>query len=338
MIRGLNHVPFAPIPVWDVTMAGTVISGDATSYLLVETDAAGRSLRRFERAVPSTRIDRDERSDSAKALQRRIDSLPVPIARLDGVSDAVKSQSLPATYPAYTAVFAAEDGRVWVRRWAPAGRSSETFFDVFDAEAKFLGTGVLPVVLAAAQHPVIRPDIIVGVVVDRETDLESVVRLRFDLRPGGGVGVDPDVDKFRCERFLRVPEAPRMRNLERSSPTVFRVLPLGRLDQLLDLEVSGREAHKVFSTTPHRRMEPRVQRRWFRDNDRAQRSGDFLFAVVSVRRGGRRQLQTWCPKSLNRSTRLGISTSWHWTRHSPSGCPRRSSSFAMSSIRSLPTR
>jgi hypothetical protein len=179
MVKGLNYVPFAPVPVWDMTMAGTVISGDAMTYVLVETDAAGRTLRRFERAVPLARIERDERADSARALQRRIDSLPVPLPQLEGTSEAVKSQTLPTTYPAYLAVFAAEDGRVWVRRWPPAGRGGETFFDVFDANARFLGTVVLPVALAAGHHPVIRSDMLVGVVIDRETDLESIVRLRF---------------------------------------------------------------------------------------------------------------------------------------------------------------
>ena len=182
MIRGLNHVPFAPLPVWDMTMAGTIISGDAQGYVLVETDAAGRTLRRFERTAAAMRIDRDERGDSARALQRRIDSLPVPIARVEGTSEAVRTQTLPTTYPAYTAVFAAEDGRVWVRRWPPAGRGSETIFDVFDAASRFLGTVVLPVSLAAGHHPVIRSDMVVGVTIDRTTDLESVVRLRFDLR------------------------------------------------------------------------------------------------------------------------------------------------------------
>jgi hypothetical protein len=180
MIRGLNYVPFAPIPVWDFTAGGTIVSGDAQSYLLIESDAAGRTVRRFERSIPAARIDRDERGDSAKALQRRIDSLPVPIARVEGTSEAVRTQTLPATYPLYSAVFAAEDGRVWVRRWPPAGRGAETFFDVFDATSRFLGTVVLPVSLAAGHHPVIRGDMLVGVTIDRDTDLESVVRLRFD--------------------------------------------------------------------------------------------------------------------------------------------------------------
>jgi hypothetical protein len=179
MVRGLNHVPFAPIPAWDVTAAGTVISGDGKTYILTETDASGKILRRFERSVPLAEIPRAERADSARALTRRIDSLPIPVAQVHGVPDDVKAQRLPTTYPAYMAVFGADDGRVWVRRWPMAPRSSDSVFDVFDATGRFLRTVVLPVRLAAAHHPVIGPDVLVGVTIDPETDVESIVRVRF---------------------------------------------------------------------------------------------------------------------------------------------------------------
>ena len=179
MVRGLNHAPFAPVPVWDATHAGTVISGAARSYQLVESDAAGRTIRRFERNQPLARIPPAERSDSARALARRIDSLPIPVAQVFGVPEDVKAQRLPAVYPAYMAVFAAEDGRVWVRRWPTASRSVESLFDVFDANGRFLGTVTMPVRLAAEHHPVIGRDVLVGVTIDPETDLESIVRVRF---------------------------------------------------------------------------------------------------------------------------------------------------------------
>jgi hypothetical protein len=38
---------------------------------------------------------------------------------------------------------------------------------------------MLPVRLAAAHHPVIGPDVLVGVTIDPETDVESIVRVRF---------------------------------------------------------------------------------------------------------------------------------------------------------------
>lgn len=179
MVRGLNHVPFAPIPAWDVTVGGTVISGHGRAYVLTESDASGKVVRRFERSVPLAEIPRAERSDSARALARRIDSLPIPVAQVHGVPDDVKSQRLPATYPAYMAVFGAEDGRVWVRRWPTAPRSTESIFDVFDASGRFLRTVVIPLRLAAAHHPVIGPDVLVGVTIDPETDVESIIRVRF---------------------------------------------------------------------------------------------------------------------------------------------------------------
>ena len=78
-------------------------------------------------------------------------------------------------------MFVAEDGRVWVRRWPPPGRRNETFFDVFDPSARFLGTVDLPVRLSGVHHPAIGTDALVGVTVDEETDLESIVRARFRI-------------------------------------------------------------------------------------------------------------------------------------------------------------
>ena len=179
MVRGLNHVPFAPIPAWDVTAAGTVVSGDGRSYVLVETDAAGKVLRRFERPGAPARIPSAERSDSARALAARIDSLPIPVAQLSGVPEDVRAQRIPVVYPAYMAVFAAEDGRVWVRRWPLVPRTSESIFDVFEPGGRMLATVSIPVRLAAGHHPVIGSDVLVGVTTDPETDVESIVRVRF---------------------------------------------------------------------------------------------------------------------------------------------------------------
>src|SRR5690606_1021031 len=130
MLPGLNHVPFAPLPVWDVTPEGTVISGDGTSYVLVETDRDGRVLARFGRNVPLDPIPAAERRDSIAALKARLDSIPVGLDRVGGMPEAVRKLDVPRRYPAYMAVYVTNDGGVWVRRW-PVGGGDRTLLDVF---------------------------------------------------------------------------------------------------------------------------------------------------------------------------------------------------------------
>ncbi|HEU4628404.1 MAG TPA: hypothetical protein VFS08_01625 [Gemmatimonadaceae bacterium] len=183
MVPGLNRVPFAPEPVWTVTAGGTVVSGDARRYELVESDARGRVLRQFGRPVAPRPVVESERDDSLRALRARIDSAPVPLARLQGVPEEVRARRLPETYPAYVGVVAADDGSVWVRRWPPADGRARTLFDVFDAERRFRAVVELPIMLAPEPAPAIRGDVVVGVVRDPATDLATVVRLRLPASP-----------------------------------------------------------------------------------------------------------------------------------------------------------
>jgi hypothetical protein len=177
MLRGLNHVPFAPLAVWDVTSAGTVVSGDAAMYDLTETDRAGRVIRRFRRDVSPERIPRQERRDSVAALRRRIDSIPVGLDRVEGMPEEVRQLDLPRTFPAYAAVYATPEGPVWVRRWAPATRA-ESVFDVFSRAGEYQRTVVLPRVVMTEPTPVLSLSGVVAVAIDPDTGENLVLRFR----------------------------------------------------------------------------------------------------------------------------------------------------------------
>ena len=179
LLRGLEHVPFAPLPVWDVTPEGTVISGDATSYELVETDREGKVIRRFSRSVPLDPIPARERRDSIAALRARLDSIPVGFDRVKGMPEAVRKLEVPDRYPAYMAVYASQDGDVWVRRW-PVGGGDRTIFDVFARTGEFRHTVVLSRAILEELTPYLTADVVVGVARDPLTD-ESAV-LRFETR------------------------------------------------------------------------------------------------------------------------------------------------------------
>jgi len=175
MVRGLNHVPFAALPVWDLTPRRTLLLGDGKTYLIREVDRAGRTVREFRRAVAAERIPAAERRDSLSALRARIDSLQWPKERVEGVPPEVWALKVPETYPPYMAVYAGLDGRVWVRRWTANGER-RSVFDVFEADGRFRAVVELPREIAALPTPVLSLDGIAAIGVDRETGAHTILR------------------------------------------------------------------------------------------------------------------------------------------------------------------
>jgi hypothetical protein len=175
MLPGLNHVPFAPLPVWDVTPRGMLLLGSGQEYAIRETDAAGRELRVYRRTVTQTRIPERERRDSSAALRARLDSVPVPLDRVQGMPPEVRAVKLPEFYPPYMAVHAAPDGRVWVRRW-PVGGGDVSTFDVFEADGRFSAVVMLPRMISGAVTPVLSLRGIAAIGVDGETGANTILQ------------------------------------------------------------------------------------------------------------------------------------------------------------------
>jgi hypothetical protein len=175
VLTGLNHVPFAPLPVWDITPRGTLISGDGETYLLRETDRAGRLVREYRRTVAPQRIPARERRDSLAALTVRLDSINAPWSQVGGVPESVRARRVPEHYPPLLAVYAAEDGRIWVRRWV-ASNEARTVFDVFDADGRFIRVVELPRRIATYPTPVLSMTAVVAIGTDAETGAHSILR------------------------------------------------------------------------------------------------------------------------------------------------------------------
>jgi hypothetical protein len=125
-----------------------------------------------------------ERADSAASLRARIDSLPVPLDRVEDVSERVRSGSLPDTVPGFTAVHTAAAGSIWVRRWSPPGRQGESFYDVHTPGGDYVRTVVIPEALLTEPPPFIDDEALIGVARDPATDVQRVVIYRRDgVRP-----------------------------------------------------------------------------------------------------------------------------------------------------------
>lgn len=179
ILPGLSHVPFAPLPAWDVTASGTIVSGDAQSYELVETDRDGAILARFRRDVRPDRIPMDEHRDSLAALRIRLESISVPIEQVEGIPEEVRSLDVPARYPAFMAVYIDVDGDVWVRRW-PVGGQDQTIFDVFARGGDYRHTVVLPRTIQVEPTPFLSSTGVVGVSSHPLTDESIIIRFNLD--------------------------------------------------------------------------------------------------------------------------------------------------------------
>lgn len=176
LLPGLNHVPFAGMPSWDVTPRGTVIYASGHEYLIREVDRSGRLVREFRRTTPPLRIPAAERRDSLAALRRRVDSIAhIPRAQVSGVPDEVWAMRLPETYAPILDLFAASDGLVWVRRWVPNGHA-RSVFDVFEADGRFKTVVELPAHLLPGITPVLSLDAVAGIGSDPETGAMTVLR------------------------------------------------------------------------------------------------------------------------------------------------------------------
>jgi hypothetical protein len=180
MLRGLSVAPFEPLASWDVTPAGTLISGDGAHYAIAETTLTGDTVALFSRTGTERTVAPDERADSMAALGARLDSVPVPLDRVEGMSERVRSRSLPDSVPAFLSVWSGEDGKHWIRRWPAAGRGGHSFFDVFDAHGIFLGVVVVPVTFERTPAPVFLERALYGVIRDPDTGVDRIVRAEFE--------------------------------------------------------------------------------------------------------------------------------------------------------------
>ena len=118
MVHGLSLAPFARRADWDMTGRGTIIMSNGETYQLREFSQDGQLLRTIDgpelerRAVP-----RAERADSIRALEARIDSLPVPLDDVQNVAPEILQGEIPDSLPAFISLHVGASDRIWVERW-----------------------------------------------------------------------------------------------------------------------------------------------------------------------------------------------------------------------------
>lgn len=185
MLRGLNVVPFHPLPVFTVSNVGNIVSSPSDKYVLIETDTHGATVRTIQRNVAPLPIPTHERNDSTRALTQRIDSLPVPFASVQGMSEEVRARRLPTTYPIFRSLSTAADGTIWARRWSGAAQRTQSLFDVLRDDGKYVHTVIVPADCATLPVPAIRGDVFACVrqVADTGEDMVVIARITSMGRP-----------------------------------------------------------------------------------------------------------------------------------------------------------
>jgi hypothetical protein len=112
--------PFNPFAVWGLWKNGSVILGYSENYELKIFDTAGRPVMKIIRDYDPVKITDDE-------IEERRKRLPGPMAK-----------NLPKYHTAYQDISADEDGRIFVRTWERTDDRQRYYFDVFDAEGRYI--------------------------------------------------------------------------------------------------------------------------------------------------------------------------------------------------------
>lgn len=180
MLQGLSRVPFAAVPVWDVTRNGTVLSSDGTSLMLIETDRHGDTIRTIQLPdQPLRRVPPGARADSLRALEQRIARVPGRLSNVEGLGEGVAERRLPDFLPRVIGLRVVDDGTIWLEQWPPEDQPDFRHYMVLDESGALLRFVVLRAPLVADPPPHIAERFIVGVIRDPDTEVERVVR--FDL-------------------------------------------------------------------------------------------------------------------------------------------------------------
>lgn len=172
-VEGISRAPFEPTPSWDITDQGHIWFASGQTYEILELGPAGDTLRTIHRPHRPWPVPSDEYRDSAEAFQTRLDSVPVPLDDIRGISEAARRSDLPTVLPPVVAVHVGEDGRIWVRQWSREDRR-ETVFDVFGPSGVRERTVLIPEALMTHPVPWLGNERVVGVVQDAGTGVQRV--------------------------------------------------------------------------------------------------------------------------------------------------------------------
>lgn len=160
-------VPFQGNLTWRLTPSGTMIAMVTDQYRIFELDRSGDTLRTITRAfspLPVTAADREQARENMTWFTDQGGHLDV--------------SALPRIKPVARGFFLDEDeGYLWVELDVSGSMSSH--YDIFDPDGRYLGTIELPFSLSRSPTPIIRDDLLYGVVED-DLGVSYLLRARIE--------------------------------------------------------------------------------------------------------------------------------------------------------------
>lgn len=181
-LDGVSRAPFEPAASWDLTSRASILASTGDDDEVVEFAASGDTVRVLRAAYERRRVPAGELRDSTRAFRARIDSIPVPLDRVRGMSDAARSGNVPTFVPSVIALHIDEEGDIWLRRWPPSDGKNRTVFDVFDDSGHARRTVAIPGDLMLDPPPFVSSGLVAGVVADPATAVERIAVYRIPGR------------------------------------------------------------------------------------------------------------------------------------------------------------
>ena len=183
LLDGVNRAPFEPRASWDITREGSVYTARGDVYEVASWTSSGDTLRSISLARSPRSVPESAARDSARAFGARLDSIPVPLDRVRGMSEAARTRSVPDVVPEIIGLQIDNAGNLWLRRWPAWDGPSRTYFDVLSPMGQPLRTVILPAAVLSDPPPFVSSELIVGVLRDPATDVERVALFRLPLPP-----------------------------------------------------------------------------------------------------------------------------------------------------------
>jgi hypothetical protein len=122
--------PFFPVLRWAMLPGDQMVCGYAAKPELSIHDVNGRLIRKILMDVESIPIAEQD-------IKERTAGTP---------PDIIKNMKVPKYYPSFRYIVADDEGKIYVLSWErPPGRKGY-YFDVFDAEGKYIVRSVIPVI------------------------------------------------------------------------------------------------------------------------------------------------------------------------------------------------
>ena len=173
----VEDVPFSPRAVWTFNPLGYYVGGLSSAYR-IDLFRTGAPVLRIERTAKPVPVAAAEAADLRRVATENM--------RRNFPGWTWNGPDIPSTKPPFRAVFAGDDGRIWVLLSRPgiesadevpettANRFSETVwsepvaFDVFEADGRYLGEVSAPEGFLRYPEPVFRGDTVWAAIEDAD--------------------------------------------------------------------------------------------------------------------------------------------------------------------------